>query len=580
MSYRLYHGLVLGSVVAVILLATLFALIDPDMAAVSPLRPHGALGPSMTNGYMVLMGPVVAAWGISVHYRSTGTILRSHLAVAAMLLALCPLLPLLRYPLEDASTLSRLLWYAYYLPFVHVPTLLLFCAIRSAALETRHGAQAFIRLDGALGILLSSLVLTNEVHRLFFLVDSPLTRSVSYGYGPLYWVTMAFIIANCLAFFGVLFKASRTSKRTALSSVGILMVLGTAYCIAYTLGVTRLPLDNLPMQFVLVCVCVIEYCLDMRLLPSYAGYWTLFRALPLKLEVLSDRLTPVFSTTAVTHGISKEARESLARSLPLGHGSSLALPSSPGTTTTAFGITGGVAVLTESTTEMDLRRASLEKVHDDLERGNETLRRRRDIEAALYRQEREQELFRDVNESLLWATSAIGRLLDNLPSEKDVQAAEERRRSLVLVRLLLAYSKRKGALVLDEQANRLLDVERLNLVLGETMADVALAGIDGGALVEVGDPLPAATFSVIYDCLYDFVTTSFVNEDPTLMVFLHEYGTNSVELRIAMECASLDVSCADELRELLARRNVSYRLAEDDETLKLSVIVPRTVSAV
>ena len=575
-DHRLYQVFVVAT--AGIVAAALLCLSIASPSSLQPPVPSSfnSSGPSRLNGLMAVMGVLVVLWGISVHYRCSSVIVRQHLTLAISLLALLPLMPLARYTVHEAPTLGNLYWYAFYMAFVHVPTLLLLCAMHAAGLSDHPRARALASTDAAVAVVLVWLMLTNDLHHLAFFTPQGTAIVDEYLYGPLYWVVVAFIAANVVAFLLMLFRTARAQKRWTLSPLGVAVVGAGVYLFSY---VTRLfgSSPNLAIDFVLLCAMIIEYVLDTRLFPSYIGYEQLFRSLPLRVSVLSNLLTPVLSTDVVTEPLPDEVMAALASQMPMERGSFVALPSPSGTVSKAFGVAGGVAVLTESTAEMDRRREQLQRTHDELERSNDMLRRRHEIQAALWEQQREQELFDDVNESLLWATNAIGTLLANLPSEHDEAAREERQRSLVLVRLLLAYCKRKGALVLDEQANSMLDTERLRLVLGETMADVALAGIDGGALVEVSHELPASTFSTIYDCLYDFVTISFVNDDPTLMVFLHDYGDNSVELRIAMECAQLDVSCADELRDLLSRRDVAYRLVEEDDALKLSVVVPRVV---
>ena len=579
-SYRQYYTAIYVTVFLTFVTALVRVFISPELSSAWPPQEHVTMGESSLNGYMAISGVVVTLWAISVRYRTSGSVIRGHLSTAAELLVLLPLLPLLRYPVTDLRHVGNLYWYAYYIPFVYVPTLLVFCSFRSAALDVRPEAIKVMRVDGILSIAFVALALTNDLHHLVFRWDSPTITSDTYAYGPLYWGTLAFVAINSIVFFVVLFRAASMRKIRTLTPVGVLVFAGMTYVLVYSLGTGRLPLDNLPMQFLLICMAVIEYCLDTHLFPSYMGYGSLFRFLPFEVVVLSNHLVPVFVTNqAKDKALSREVILHLADEIPLGRGETAALPSQPGSMTTAYGITGGVAVLTESTAEMDRRRQDLQNAHDELERGNAMLRRQREMRAALFRQRREHELLTDVNESLLWATTAIHRLLDELPSELDEAQAEERRRSLILVRLLLAYCKRKGALVLAEKAGNQLDAERLQLVLGETMTDLGLADIEGAALVEVTQALPASTFSVIYDCLYDFVTIAFVNEDSTLMVFLHEYGSNSVELRIAMECDSLDVSCADELRDVLDKRDASYRITEEEDALKLSVIVARTEEA-
>ena len=85
---------------------------------------------------------------------------------------------------------------------------------------------------------------------------------------------------------------------------------------------------------------------------------------------------------------------------------------------------------------------------------------------------------------------------------------------LTEVKLLIAYCKRKGGLVLAGKSDPAFNRERLQLVFNETAADLRTLGIDCAALVDIKRVLPASTVSVLYDCLYDFAAAAFAAKQP------------------------------------------------------------------
>lgn len=156
----------------------------------------------------------------------------------------------------------------------------------------------------------------------------------------------------------------------------------------------------------------------------------------------------------------------------------------------------------------------------------------------------------------------------------------KRRERLTEVKLLIAYCKRKGGLVLAGKSDPAFNRERLQLVFNETAADLRTLGIDCAALVNVKRVLPASTVSVLYDCLYDFAAAAFAANNPILMLFVSdnvEAGKESgggvaagqrrrvVEMRAALEAEKSAQTegytrSLEELRRVLERRDVRFSL--------------------
>ena len=65
----------------------------------------------------------------------------------------------------------------------------------------------------------------------------------------------------------------------------------------------------------------------------------------------------------------------------------------------------------------------------------------------------------------------------------DEPARIERRRKLLLVKLLVSYCKRKGALVLLGTDDTSFDAQHLRLVINESMADARSSELDCAAWV-------------------------------------------------------------------------------------------------
>lgn len=169
----------------------------------------------------------------------------------------------------------------------------------------------------------------------------------------------------------------------------------------------------------------------------------------------------------------------------------------------------------------------------------------------------------------------------------------KRRERLTEVKLLIAYCKRKGGLVLAGKSDPAFNRERLQLVFNETAADLRTLGIDCAALVDVKRVLPASTVSVLYDCLYDFAAAAFAASNPILMLFISDKAETGegpddgaaagrqrrvVEMRAALEAEESAQTegytrSLEELRRILERRDVRFSLDVGPEGATLAVQV-------
>ena len=207
----------------------------------------------------------------------------------------------------------------------------------------------------------------------------------------------------------------------------------------------------------------------------------------------------------------------------------------------------------------------------------------------LYRTQQERALVDEIEQTLAAKTRRIDELLSDLPRGNDPQSLAQRRERLTEVKLLIAYCKRKGGLVLAGKSDPAFNRERLQLVFNETASDLRTLGIDCAALVDVKRVLAASTVSVLYDCLYDFAAAAFAANNPILMLFASDNvkaGENAdagrsrriVEMRAALEAEESAQTegytrSLEELRRILERRDVRFSLDVGSEGATLAVRV-------
>ncbi len=544
--------------------------------------PSGAYNvvPSSTSGLMILMAPAAAAWGFSVHVRCSDAQIRHCLKGVALLVGLWMLNVILkyRYPIDDPQLIA-LLWYLYYVPMTLIPLLCLLCALRASALDARPWARLLRRAAWALSIAIIALVLTNSVHLQVFSFDiSRPDWQDAYAYNWGYCLAVAVYVAEYLGFFAFLFVASRRRLHGAIALLLMAALPFGAYCLMYVLRHEFAVRTNFSLNYCLVVVALLELALDFGLLPSYSWYDEAFSRLPLDLKVLARDGSVAFATNVAgpmpapvldlaLRVARSQARERVTR---------VRTSAIPHALFKVYGVSGGAALLTEDVAPLDERHRVLAERQERLRRSNELLRHESSLRHELWRLESERRLLASVEGSISDKVGRMRELLATLPKGGDAADRARRRDMLTEVKLLVAYCKRKGALVLSERSDPEFDRDRLQLVFNETASDLRSIAVDCAAAVSLESELPATVVSVLYDCLYDVASVALFATDPILMIFVSG-DEKGVGMRAALDAAWVDAArleaAASSLREDLADSGGSLSLQLSPTSLNAAVRV-------
>ncbi len=565
------NAFLLAGAVAVVFAIALI-VIEAAGAFSAPERTTISMGSDATVGYMVLFGPITALWGLSIHLRCPDATIRRYLLAIAGLIAFWMLIVLIKYCIRDELAIS-ILWYCFYIPMCAIPTLCLACALRAAAVDGTRAGRLTRAMAATMSAALVLLVLTNNNHHLVFQFsfDDP-SWQADYHYALGYYLLATWCGALLALFFGTLFLAARRQLRSALVPLGVLVGIGAIYSVLYALRHIITLASNISLLYSVLAIAALELALDLGLLPSYAWYVDAFKDLPFDLKLLNTKDGIEFAT-AVAKPL-QPAAVAMLENPAKGDEDAWTFRTSaiPGILFKTYPVRGGRALLAEDVSSIDERRAALEAKRERLRRSNSLLSQRRKVQRELWRLQSERELFGEIEASLQSKTQRIKEILDALPSADDADAAAKRREMLIEVKLLVAYCKRKGALVLAEKKDPDFNRERLQLVFNETASDLRSIGVDCAAFVQTSAVLPARVVSVLYDCLYDFATAAYAAQDAALMLFVQE-EPHAVLLRAAIAASDAQgpqmARMLADLREHLNSRGVEHSIDIDTESITL-----------
>ena len=357
-------------------------------------------------------------------------------------------------------------------------------------------------------------------------------------------------------------------------------------------------------------VILIEALIAANLIPTIRKVRHLFLHLPLDLRILSDGGKQIYQTNIArklddatlrkldrakediddgSGGGGGTSSTSSTSSSSGGKNSASANTSSSGVTSIRlspeddgvfrlFRLSAGTAVLFERIDELNELQRRLERKHDKLVQQNNTLRQQHELQNALYAKRRERELSERVERDLATTMAHIRTILDNLVENGDAIADDERLQQLNLVKVLVAYSKRKGMLALASMDSDVVPLEQFGAISREAMADLRSVGVECAVLTADGRDLPIDVINEAYDCFYECIISILPRVNPFVMVFIDRIDERSIELRVSVECGiglgyetaaenipprATDVEPLSAVQEEISQ-NIDERLAKHD----------------
>ena len=562
---------------AACLLAAALAAVQA-FSGLAPAPAHSiGQGPSSTSGLMMLGGAAIGAWCFTANLRCSDAIIRRNLTVISALLVFWLLDVLVKYPAEDDWAVS-MLWYLYYVPMQFVPTLFLASACRAAALDVKPGIRRALSCAYVADAVVVAMILTNNVHHLAFAFDfSNPNWGGEYVYGWVYGASIALQLSQYLCFFVAAVPAARKQLRSAFVPLLVIVGVGAAYSVLYILRHTAFFSTNIALVYCTLAVVALELSLDLGIFPSYLQYGRFFEKLPFDVRIRSKAGDTVIRSDRA-QPLSPAAESALAHvQAPLHGVTAFRTSAVPSTLFKLYPITGGEALLVEDVSEVDARRAELSARQERLKRANALLVRDREVKHRAQRQKADRALFDEIERALSSKTRRIEELLAGMPEGSGAAERAERRETLMEVKLLVAYCKRKGGLVIAQECDPDFDRERLQLAFNETASDLRSLDIDCAALVETSQILPAAAASMLYDCLYDFAAAAFSAKDPVLMLYVRDAGSRAVEFRAALEMTGARTPRYEEalgdLRRALGKRCARFTLSASETGASLAVVI-------
>ena len=377
------------------------------------------------------------AWGFSISRRSLHRNDRRWLLLGCTMAVLWLFLRAVKYRFFSDDTITRHLWYLYYVPQILAPLFSLFAALQLGRREGDALSRKWYLLFIPAALLIGG-ILTNDLHQMAFrAAPGAVTLEADYTHGRVYYLAMTWIVALLLATGIIVYRKCRVSESRRYAWVPLCVFLG-GFALCSLSFANIYTFHKMPECFCLTFAAFWESCLQVGLLPTNGHYRYFFSESTVAAQIVDGQGRPVYRA--------KNAPNLTPNQLEAGARESILLNTD--TRLQSVPVQDGRVYWVEDIAKINRIQAQLAEINAQLSEENELIQAENELKRQRAQTEEKNRLMDEMIALVRPQLHQINRLLE----EESVQ-------NLKHVCLLGAYVKRRVnlALICDKKAAVLAD---------------------------------------------------------------------------------------------------------------------------
>ena len=387
------------------------------------------------------------AWGFSISRRILHRKDRRWLLMGCAMAVLWLFLRAVKYRFFSDDTITRHLWYCYYVPQILAPLFSLFAALQLGRREGDALSHKWYLLFIPAALLIGG-ILSNDLHQMAFrAMPGAATLEADYTHGWVYYFAMTWIVALLLATGIIVYRKCRVSESRRYAWVPLCVFLGGFVLCALSFA-NIYTFHKMPECFCLTFAAFWESCLQVGLLPTNGHYRYFFSESTVAAQIVDGQGTPVYraknAPDLTPDQLDAAARESILLN------ADTRLQSAP--------VQDGRVYWVEDISKINRIRAQLAEINAQLSEENELIQAENELKRQRAQIEEKNRLMDEMIALVQPQLLQINRLLE----EESVQ-------NLKQVCLLGAYVKRRVNLALICDKKSVVPVDELAHCIRESL---------------------------------------------------------------------------------------------------------------
>ena len=392
------------------------------------------------------------AWGFSISRRMLHRNDRRWLLLGCAMAVLWLFLRAVKYRFFTDHTITRHLWYLYYVPQILAPLFSLFAALQLGRREdTAFSRRWYLMFIPA--ILLVSGILTNDLHQMAFRsTPGAATLEADYTHGWIYYLAMTWTVSLLLTTGIVVCCKCRVSDCRQFAYVPLCVFLGGFALCALSFA-NIYTFHKMPECFCLTFAAFWESCLQVGLLPTNGHYRYFFSESTVAAQIVDGHGTPVYRAKNAPNLVPDQLEAAAHESILLN--ADTRLQSAP--------VQGGRVYWVEDLSKINRIQGQLAEINARLSEENELIRAENELKRQRAQIEEKNRLMDEMIALVQPQLLQINRLLE----EETAQALNVQ--NLKQVCLLGAYVKRRVNLALICDMKAVVPVDELVHCIRESL---------------------------------------------------------------------------------------------------------------
>ena len=233
------------------------------------------------------------AWGFSISRRILHRNDRRWLLLGCAMAVLWLFLRAVKYRFFSDDTITRHLWYGYYMPQILAPLFSLFAALQLGRREGDALAHKWILLLLPAALLIGG-ILSNDLHQMAFrAAPDAATLEADYTHGWMYYLAMTWTVELLLATGIIVYRKCRISESRRYAWVPLCVFLGGFVLCALSFA-NIYTFHKMPECFCLTFAAFWESCLQVGLMPTNGHYRYFFSESTVAAQIVDGQGRPVY----------------------------------------------------------------------------------------------------------------------------------------------------------------------------------------------------------------------------------------------------------------------------------------------
>lgn len=462
---------------------------------------------------------IVTFWTASAIYRATQKPIIFAAIFTGIILSSWTLVRIIRYQILVLDTLSRYLWYSYYIFQIFIPLIILWMA------WSMDRPNTYIKLPKwwygliSFAIFLIALVFTNDYHGLVLVLDmTRLDWTTVYSYGIGYYIILIFAFSLLLsAFLTLVIKGLKTPNRNVFSIPLFLFILFAIYNYMYIVRVPIIYQTDITIVTGVFTMLMFESNIRFGLIPTNTRYIDLFKLSPLKIQIFDKDKNLVLASLG-----SKVPQADYLNKL-LRPASTTILDNN--NLIFAKSIPGGYALWFEDISAITTLYKNILTNNQLLEEANIMLAKKKNMQAKINEELLKQEILKKFESKLIDSFDKVSDVVN------EIEAGIIETENIVRLPLLLTYIKRRSNLFFEEKKNKNFKIEVLDEYILELAKITAMAKLEVALYNEINENILSSQASLFYDFFYNVLQASLNNNNKYLITYISK-STDKITMQL------------------------------------------------